>query len=324
MTKLYPISKSPLFRKQSRKQVAELIGAPADYFKKDPVYEYREKDIPKSNGQTRHIYDPYPELKKYQKSFLKYLSRIEIPDWVKSGKKGSSYIQNAAVHMNNNYVRTMDIAAFYENAKEIYIYHMFRDVFLMSTDLSAALTKFVTYNSKIPTGAPCSQLIIYWSYKDMFDSIYNVCRDKGIEFTVYVDDLTLSSNRPIHKAVVSEVEQIINHYGFGIKHKKSHDYSGRHYRQITGVGAKNGKMLVLNAKQLEIVELYRECLSSGDKRKIERLRGKMISAREIEPEIFPEIYRYLLKQPRMKYRKHRKRRRDNPNRARSGCVEQRL
>jgi hypothetical protein len=77
------------------------------------------------------------------------------------------------------------------------------------------------------------------------------------------------------------------------KSKKDHYYQVNDFKVVTGVGIKQGKKVVLNSKRKQIIELYAKCKKSSNIYQIEKLNGTLCSLRQIEPDIFPEIYRYV-------------------------------
>jgi len=137
--------------------------------------------------------------------------------------------------------------------------------------------------------------VVYWSYSDMFENIYEIARKYKCEFTLYVDDMTFSSNIGISKQLRKDVEKLLNSYCLHAKAKKDHYYQNDVFKKVTGVGIKKGKLLVPNQKRYEIIEMYKTCLKNKDIVEIEKLRGLLTSARQIEPDIFPEIYRFVEK-----------------------------
>lgn len=50
---------------------------------------------------------------------------------------------------------------------------------------------------------------------------------------------------------------------------------------------------MLNSKRKQIIELYAKCKKSSNIYQIEKLNGTLCSLRQIEPDIFPEIYGYV-------------------------------
>jgi len=160
---------------RNRRKLAILLGLSEDYFKCEHEYEYSTFSRLKANGKDmRYFAVPADDLKIIQKKICKLLSRIETPDWVMTGKKHCSYIYNAERHKDNAFVKTMDISQFYDSAQRSHIYKMFVDTFKMSNDIAWLMTKLVTYENKLPTGSPSSQMVVYWTYSHMFDEIYKI------------------------------------------------------------------------------------------------------------------------------------------------------
>lgn len=50
---------------------------------------------------------------------------------------------------------------------------------------------------------------------------------------------------------------------------------------------------MLNSKRKQIIELYAKCKKSSNIYQIEKFNGTLCSLRQIEPDIFLEIYRYV-------------------------------
>ena len=139
----------------------------------------------------------------------------------------------------------------------------FSQTFKMASDIAWIMTELVTYNGTLPTGSPSSQL------------------------------MTFSSDFPIKAILRDEVSDVLRKNGLLAKSKKDHYYQVNDFKVVTGVGIKQGKKVVLNSKRKQIIELYAKCKKSSNIYQIEKLNGTLCSLRQIEPDIFPEIYRYV-------------------------------
>ena len=64
------------------------------------------------------------------------------------------------------------------------------------------MSRILTVNNHLPTGAPSSVLLTYWSYKDTFDTIHDFAEDIGIKMTIYVDDMTFSAKSKISRTLI--------------------------------------------------------------------------------------------------------------------------
>ncbi|WP_373221422.1 reverse transcriptase family protein [Mediterraneibacter gnavus] len=294
MSKIYKIEKSPLYRMRNRRKLAVLLGLPQNYFSNKREYKYCEFSKPKPNGDgERHFTVPSEELKLIQKALCRLLTRIETPDWVMSGKKHCSYITNAERHVKNQFVKTMDISRFYDSVQKKYIYKMFKDTFRMAEDIAWLMTDLVTYKGILPTGSPSSQLIVYWTYCDMFAEINRIANNKGCIFTLYVDDMTFSSQVPISIELRKVIAEQLRRNNLKAKVSKDHYYQANKLKVITGVGIKNGEKVVLNKKRQAILQQFRKCKKDKNIYDIERLNGMLCSQRQIESDIFPEIANFI-------------------------------
>lgn len=294
MNDTYCLEASPLFRMRNRRKLAKLLNLPEHYFKQEHSFSYHEFSRLKSNGKDKRYYAvPEEELKRIQKRICKLLSRIQMPDWVMTGKKHCSYINNAEKHRDNAFVKTMDISQFYDSTKRSQIYKMFVDVFLMSHDIAWIMTDLVSYNNKLPTGSPSSQLIVYWTFSHMFENIQAIAEQYGCDFTLYVDDMTFSSSKPIKKELREKVAYQLRRNGLKAKISKDHYYQANTTKEVTGVGIRNGNILVLNRKRKQILDQYEKCKEENSIVEIEKLNGMLCALRQIDSNIFPEIANYI-------------------------------
>ena len=313
MKKSIPLNQSPLFRLRNRTKLAELIGLPKNLFRKSINFDdqYIDFSKPKKHGDgLRYFSTPKgKEIALIQERLFCLLDRIERPYWVKSGQKGESYITNADAHKLNKYGMKTDISSFYESVSFSKIRDCFLDKFQMSSDLAEIMTKLVTHNRKIPTGGAASMLVAYYAYEDMFDKIHTYAEQNGITFTLYVDDLSFSSSRPITAEHFSIIRSIIQSYGLHTKWQKTNFYTKGKYREYTGVGINSkGKLIVPNHMREDIINTYKDCRVDGtNMKKLERLQGKVNAANQIEQGIFPQIRLYLLEKSKelKKYRRER-------------------
>lgn len=298
MTKEYTIEKSPLYKLSNKQKLAKLLGLPNNYFRTIHTYKYTEFFKDKPDGSKRKINNPEDSLKKIQKRIFNLLNRIEKSDWVISGKKGKSYVDNAKRHQFNNNICTIDIEKFYDSTKEIYVYNFFKNTLHMSVNIATILTNLVTYEGRIPTGTSTSQIIAYLSYKDIFTNIYEICKKQDITFSLYVDDITLSSNKIISKNIKYKINSLLNLCDLNIKTSKTKFFSKKTNKSVTGTIIDANKNIKLeNRKRKEIIDLYKECInpSTYSIEKLVKLNGKMNDANQVEKGIFPSFSIYLKK-----------------------------
>lgn len=293
----YELEKSFFYRLRNRKKLSEYLELDPRFFntlsyKKFIVY--KNFDLIKPNGGIRNINNPEKTLKAIQKVILKYLSRIETPDWLISGKRGRSYINNGIFHKEGSYVHTADIKTFYNNCKRTHIYKMFLNTFKMSPDIAGIMTDLVAHNNCLPTGSPVSQLIAYWTYNNIFKNIENFALKHDAKFSLYVDDMTFSSNKPISKMMIFEIEKELKSVQLEFKRSKNRFYSKHEYKLVTGVAIDPNKNIrVPNKLRKSILENWKELQKiTNTKERVKKIRslvGRLRCAQRIEPNIFTGI-----------------------------------
>jgi hypothetical protein len=274
---------------RNRKKLAVLLKLEAGYFRKRHEYKYHRFSEPKPSGGERYFSNPLGRLKGIQRRIHHLVQRIETPDWVKSGKRGESYISNGLAHLDNDYLRTMDIAQFYDSVSRNRVYVLFRNRFCMAEDIATIMTNLVMDGDKLPTGSPSSQLIAFWSYREMFEEIHTIAIQYKCRFTLYVDDMAFSSVQPIPYSLRADVAGVLHRYGLDAKKQKDRYFGSNDYKVITGFGFKNGTPSAQNRKKREILELYIKLQSGASDVNLASLNGKINAVRQNQPGLFSTL-----------------------------------
>lgn len=260
---------------------------------------YRYKNV---NGKKsrRLIEAPNKKLKSTQKIFNKYLQQIITPPYVHAGRKKMSYIKNALEHINCNYMICADIKKFYPHTKKQYLTNFLLNDLKMSKEVAEVISELLTYQNHLPTGAPTSQLLTFWSYKDMFDDIYEYATQKNIKLTLYVDDMTFSSMKNLSYDIVSYIKKCVSRVGLQIHTgAKLAKYKNDEFKKVTGVAIdRKHRLKVINAKREEIKFLfskYSESFENITKRDRKTAINKIRAMQLIESAIFQPSLDKLLK-----------------------------
>lgn len=144
-----------------------------------------------------------------------------------------------------------------------------------------------TYNNHLPTGAPTSTILGFLAFQPMFNKIYRKMRNNSISMTVYVDDITLSSNKHIGNWVIPYCKQVIKEYGLWLKNSKIKRFS---YKQswVTGIGINQaGKKLVPFRIDYSVVKMLREKdIEKMNLLELQKLLGKIGYIQQIAPDRF--------------------------------------
>ena len=149
---------------------------------------------------------------------------------------------------------------------------------------------------------------------DVFDNIYNLCLKKGIRFSLYVDDMTFSSDIKFTNKLPNKIIDIFKKNNLKIKPEKTKRYN-KGYAKITGVILKNNKLYIKNSKRKDIIENLKLLNKSNDiiKKEIEnnnieiiktisKLNGLLNYTKQIEEDHFlanrnriRKLYKLILK-----------------------------
>lgn len=189
----------------------------------------------------------------------------------------------------------------YDNCTREPVYQFFVQKLKTSPGVAEILTNIITYNGGIPTGCPTSQIMAFYAYSDMFSEIFDLAKQHGCKFTLYVDDMTFSSKEPFSPHQLSQmIDRVLRKYGHKPKYPKVKYYGPSDYKPITGtVVTSEHSLAVPNGLQKTIYDAFQtvkpligvETCSEEDARQILSLKGQIQAACNIEDGKFPEIRR---------------------------------
>ncbi|MFR4987623.1 reverse transcriptase family protein [Anaerotruncus colihominis] len=301
--KKYDITQCALYKCRTKKRLEYLLRLDPGGLKMiDDIIGYHKFEIDKKHSdEKREITAPDKTLKAIQRRILYLLQRVIRPEWLISGEKRKCYIDNGKAHLNGKYALTIDIKKFYDNCAREPVYQFFVQKLNTSPDVAEILTNIITYNGGIPTGCPTSQIMAFYAYSDMFSEIFDLAKQHGCKFTLYVDDMTFSSKEPFSPHQLSQmIDRVLRKYGHKPKYPKVKYYGPSDYKPITGtVVTPEHSLAVPNGLQKTIYDTFQtvkplievETCSEEDARQILSLKGQIQAACNIEDGKFPEIRR---------------------------------
>ena len=226
---------SPFFRLKSRKKLADLLFVGLEKLESLARSEdlYHEFDKSKPSGGVRRISAPREDLKAVQRRISDLLGRTVPPDYLFAPVAGRSYVDNAAAHIGAASFRLLDIEDFFPSCTANRVIWFFGKRMQCSPDVSAVMRGLVTQNGSLPQGSPCSPILAYLSYVDMWEEISSIVETAGCQLSVYADDITVSGSA-VPEAVIWELKKLLHKYGHNYQRSKERS---RHRRpvEITGV-----------------------------------------------------------------------------------------
>lgn len=249
-------SKCALYKIESKDKLLKLL-----FIEKDKLYLLINNYNVYIRNKKRIIEECKPNLKLVHSRIFYLLKKLDLPQYLYS-KKGIAYYDNYKPHSSNDYFYMLDIEKFFPKSSSYFVYQMFLEKFKMSSDVAQLITKICTIDKEqvylndevlewyeriekairftipqrhIPTGSPISQLLAFIAFEDMFNEIEEYCKKKNLSFSVFVDDLTISSNKPISKRVIYDIKHILTNYNHYNNANKNRYRKKGENKRITGV-----------------------------------------------------------------------------------------
>ena len=275
----------PLYGLKSKKLLKKLLHINNNQMMKQSYIVSLVSPYIDKSGKPRLIEPPQEELKTVQKRIKNCLGQIAVPNNVFSGIKGRSYADNARFHVGNNRrnLYKIDLTAFFPSITRDTVYRFFAEDLLCSPDVAQLLTNLTTidlrkssaknideiceflkgknvssYNHLI-SGAPTSQILSYLANHQMFDEMQKLADDNSITMTIYVDDVTFSSENRISKDFRDKIIAIIRKYNYQISREKVKRYTKLYPKLITGVIIDAmGKPVLKNSMRQKIIIAYKD------------------------------------------------------------------
>lgn len=281
----YQLRDSPFFRLRSKAKLARLLLVSPKKLKRLAKLEggYIKFQKPKKNGDLRDISAPIAPLKATQARIADLLSRIAPPDYLFAPVEGRSYVDNAARHIGARSVRLLDIEDFFPSCTINKVIWFFRSRMECSTDVAIILARIVTDNGVLPQGSPCSPILAYFAYSDMWEEIDAAVVAAKCTLSVYADDLTISGET-VPEALVWELKKTLYRHGHRYA---SHKERSRRDRpsEITGVILTREGVTAPNRQRQKIHTVrdgLRATKSVDQTKRLEaQLRGRMAQVNQI-------------------------------------------
>tara|TARA_B100002003_G_scaffold182562_1_gene170807 strand:- start:1732 stop:2691 length:960 start_codon:yes stop_codon:yes gene_type:complete len=289
--KQYPINQSPLYKLSNHKRLAKILTVQPATLKKlvargDANYKFGKV----GGDESREIEIPKSQLLRVHRRLNSLLNRIEKPDYLMSGVRGRSHVDNAKRHSGKYAVAKVDIKKFYPSTSKSIVSRGLRKTFRCSEDIAETLAALSTVKGYVPTGSPLSQSISFIVNLSVFNHINTYARARGLTFTLYVDDLTFSGKK-VPKNLVSYVQSYLKK-SRGYASHKVRRYNAETEKVITGVVLEGNVAKVKRTQKKVITDLYRRIpyysepvrrLEPATIKFFQRIIGHLFSAGEISP-----------------------------------------
>lgn len=175
---------------------------------------YPNKPELKKDGTFRQTYRVDPKLKIILSRIVSCIfHHVCFPAYIqgsiKDKEKPRDYISNANKHSGKKILITEDIKNFFPSIKALEVDKVWRRLFKFPPEVAEILTKLTTLNGSVPQGAPTSSYLANFIFWDIEPELVTELEKLGVEYSRYVDDISISANRYLSKKEKTEIIRLI-------------------------------------------------------------------------------------------------------------------
>lgn len=210
--------------------------------------KYHTFEVPKRSGGYRKISAPDDRLKWVQEKLNKYIiKKYEFLECQYGFIKGKSIVDNAKIHNRAKYVLNIDLKDYFPSIHFGRVRGVFMgEPFNLPNYVATILSKIACYHNELPQGSPCSPTISNIICYSLDKQLLNLSKKYNFNYTRYADDITLSSDYPFPKEIVTrtrdnyviignKLRSIIENQGFTINEKKTNYSWNNERKEVTGL-----------------------------------------------------------------------------------------
>ena len=223
-------------------------------------HRYRQFNIKKKSGGVRQITSPR------SKNFMMLLQAVNdilksiyIPsDYAMGFIKGRSVVNNAGIHVRQNYVLNIDLKDFFPSIEQWRVWKRLQlPPFKFPQQIASLVAGFCCmrkkretlddskghdndkrFQSVLPQGAPTSPIITNMICDNLDRRLAGLARHYGLHYSRYADDITFSSMHYVYSKngeFWKELNRIITEQGFCINSKKTRLQKQGGRQEVTGI-----------------------------------------------------------------------------------------
>lgn len=176
--------------------------------------------LPKPGGGTRRLTVPDGALKRVQRAILRnLLVHMPLSSCATAYRFGGGAVCNAERHVGRDQVLRLDILHFFDSVRYSAVKDAAFPPEIFSEPLRVLLAMLCYYRDALPQGAPTSPAIANLVLRDFDLRMGRLCRERGVAYTRYCDDLTFSGRDLT--GIQELAEQGLRELGFLLNRRKT-------------------------------------------------------------------------------------------------------
>lgn len=190
----------------------------------------------------------YDSLVKNLRPYLELRTGYVAPDWVYGFVRGRSTLQNAAKHLDQDAVLSIDLLRFFPSITTDQVVSALRERGF-DTPAARLCGRLTTIASKLPVGLSTSPHLSNLVFGATDQALHEIALRHAIRFTRYVDDLTFSG--PLPTGLVDEVTEALLDHGWQVNPAKTRLVRRGGAQYVTGlyVGSPDGPFIPRRIKR---------------------------------------------------------------------------
>ena len=217
---------------------------------------YRKAKLPKKNGGFRNLSVPDEVLKSIQKQIAEVLLiHMPVSRYAKAYRFGSSTVRNAKHHVVKQVVLKLDILHFFDSIRYSTVKDKVFPEEIYAEPLRILLTMLCYHKDALPQGAPSSPAITNIILYEFDEQIGRWCRERGIAYTRYCDDMTFSGAFDPAE-VIRYVRLELKKMGFLLNEQKTRIQHPGQQQTVTGIVVNEKLSIPANYRRKLRQELY--------------------------------------------------------------------
>lgn len=231
---------------------------------------YRKVSLPKKSGGIRNLSVPDEILKSIQKRITEVLLvHMPVSGYATAYRFGGSTLRNAKHHVGKQVVMKLDILHFFDSIRYSTVKDNVFSADVYAEPLRILLTMLCYHKDALPQGAPSSPAITNIILYGFDELVGQWCRERGIAYTRYCDDMTFSGDfNPTD--VLQFVRPELKKRGFLLNEQKTRIQRFGQQQSVTGIVVNEKASIPAEYRRKLRQELY-YCRKHGIREHLRRI-----------------------------------------------------
>lgn len=196
---------------------------------------YRRKRLPKKGGGCRVLSIPDAVLKRIQRRIADVLLiHMPVSRYARAYRPGSGTLKNAQPHVGKPVLLKLDILHFFDSIRYSDVKEKVFPGEIYGENIRTLLAMLCYYQDALPQGAPSSPAITNILMFDFDELVGTWCRERGIAYTRYCDDMTFSGQFDPEQTICF-VRGALKERGFLLNGRKTRIQRAGQRQAVTGI-----------------------------------------------------------------------------------------